>query len=936
MRQINISISLIIVFHFFFTFSVNAQMDCGCDHYINQSGIYRPASEGTGRFYLDVKPGQTICVAAGNYTELRFINFQGTSLAPIEVKNCGGVVNISNNLTTGGIIFEKSRYFILTGTGESNIPYGFKISQTGDGASGVIVANKSSDCEIEGVEVTGARFAGMMLKTDPDCDSTSWRSHFTMYNVNIHHNYIHDVDGEGIYAGNSFYTTGVTRTCPGVAKQVFPHQIMGLSIHDNLIRYTGAEGIQFGCSPDAEVFDNTVEYAGSDPFAAYQDNGIQCGEGSGGNIFNNIVKNTKGSAIVAVGHAGNVLIANNLLLNSGASAIYANNDASTVVGSYFRVINNTIVKTGTYPISLANEVNDNVVANNAIISTGYSQYIFFNENAFANIKNNYMTPSVVASLGFVDTMNYKITSASPLFNAGFDVSAWGVTKDADGGTRPMGSAYDIGYLEAVTCTGTNDKIAPLVKNCPRPIRAYTAGNSIPISWVPPVVTDECSSVTTYVNYAPGSLFSIGNKTVKYLFKDSKNNTSKCEFTVKVTKAALCRNDTIPPVLTGCRTKDTIIYTFSSSLPVSWTEPNATDNCLTPTLTCNYINGQSFTQGLYTVRYTAMDPALNKATCAFNLRIVSMADCVYDTVKPQLHNCPKDTTVNTLNYTTVIGWNEPTPYDNCGATIIYQNYKPNSTFSLGVKTVVYIAADRRGNRDTCRFKLIIKYVTPVCDTDRIAPVWSNCPSNITASTGTKFALVTWTPPTATDNCVAPTTSTNYLPNTYFAVGTTRQIVYKAWDRKNNISTCSFQVTVNRLQVNKQSASGTTTTNTSALTAAYTNPETVVINKEEEQNSTASQFADIELGTLPLKTLSEIVCFPNPTKTDINISFNSLSDMSIELVLLNVEGKILRQTEHELVKGMNQIKHDVAGLPQGVYMYIMKMPDGNSENLRFIKY
>ena len=66
---------------------------------------------------------------------------------------------------------------------------------------------------------------------------------------------------------------------------------------------------------------------------------------------------------------------------------------------------------------------------------------------------------------------------------------------------------------------------------------------------------------------------------------------------------------------------------------------------------------------------------------------------------------------------------------------------------------------------------------------------------TASTsnGGATAIVTWTPPTATDNSGTQTLTTNYNSGAEFNIGTTT-VNYESTDPSGNTAVCSFDVTV----------------------------------------------------------------------------------------------------------------------------------------------
>ena len=76
-----------------------------------------------------------------------------------------------------------------------------------------------------------------------------------------------------------------------------------------------------------------------------------------------------------------------------------------------------------------------------------------------------------------------------------------------------------------------------------------------------------------------------------------------------------------------------------------------------------------------------------------------------------------------------------------------------------------------------------------------PVIAGCPSDIsvTADASGCTSVVTWTAPTATDNCVTPTLVSSHASGSSFSVGTTT-VTYTATDGAGNSSTCEFDVTV----------------------------------------------------------------------------------------------------------------------------------------------
>ena len=427
----------------------HAQSSCGCDHIISQSGIYTQ-STAAGTFNRNILPGQTVCIMAGNYNLLRFKNFIGSATQPILFKNCGGLVTIGHGLYYAALDFQNCRYFRVTGSGDPSVTYGFRVDSCGT-ASAMSVGALSSDSEIDHIEIAKAGFAGIMVKTDPGCDPATWRENFTMYNVNIHDNYVHDVGGEGFYVGNSFFSTGMTFTCSSVSTTAFPHNIMNLKIHHNIVRRSDAECLQYACAPDAQVHDNDLETCGVSPFASFQNNGLQCGGGAGGDCYNNRIVNIPASGLAVIGPLGNNRFYNNLLVNCGGDGIFCDDRAGSLPNTYCDFINNTIINSGRDAIRLYNEINTIVLANNVIVGTGSSvstgTCITFQQGATATQLNNYCSRTMPVTGLFSDTETYRLAVGSPLINAGSDVSAYGINFDIAGTTRPLDGHFDIGAYE---------------------------------------------------------------------------------------------------------------------------------------------------------------------------------------------------------------------------------------------------------------------------------------------------------------------------------------------------------------------------------------------------------------------------------------------------------------------------------------------------------
>lgn len=155
--------------------------------------------------------------------------------------------------------------------------------------------------------------------------------------------------------------------------------------------------------------------------------------------------------------------------------------------------------------------------------------------------------------------------------------------------------------------------------------------------------------------------------------------------------------------------------------------------------------------------------------------------------PDIDNCPPNRTVNlpASACTAVVTWNPPRADDDCSVISFESSYKSGDQFPVGNTQVVYTAKDKAGNTSTCKFMVTV--------VDNTRPEITNCPPSINVSTTSSCAtVVTWTPPTAKDNCSFTLTST-HDPGASFPVGTTK-VTYTAKDARGNTATCTFDIHV----------------------------------------------------------------------------------------------------------------------------------------------
>lgn len=423
--------------------------NCNCNYVIKSS---QTSVDGIKE---KISPGDIVCIEAGVRDRLILTNFVGQPNKPIIIKNCGGKVIIGGPKVNNAILINKSKYFRLTGSGESSIKYGIHITQTAPGTQGIGAVGFCTNFEIDHIEIEKAGFAGIMAKTDPICSSNNAeRPQFTMNNVSIHNNYIHDVGGEALYVGNSFFG-GTTVYC---GYKQYPHEVRGLRVYNNRLENAGYEAIQVGSAvADCEIYNNTIKNFGTKNVST-QNSGIQMGMGSTGKVYGNLIQKGTGMGITIQG-IGNNLIYNNIILETKLEAINVNTRptplATDIVPNKFLggvyIINNTI---GNVNLAIKENINQapgNVFYNNLIFNAS-SKWSQFRTDTDWDISNNIINPNV-AEIKFenLNAGNYNLLAGSLAIDKGKNVSSYGIKFDFSNKARPI-NIYDVGAFEYATTT----------------------------------------------------------------------------------------------------------------------------------------------------------------------------------------------------------------------------------------------------------------------------------------------------------------------------------------------------------------------------------------------------------------------------------------------------------------------------------------------------
>ena len=188
-----------------------------------------------------------------------------------------------------------------------------------------------------------------------------------------------------------------------------------------------------------------------------------------------------------------------------------------------------------------------------------------------------------------------------------------------------------------------------------------------------------------------------------------------------------------------------------------------------------------TNGVHT--FTVYDDLGCSSTCSSTITVT-------DALPPVIFNCPANITMNNTPglCNKIVSWIDPTASDNCSVASFTSNIANGSDFYVGTTTVTYTAIDPSGNQSVCTFNVT------VLDVDD--PIISNCPANISVGStlGLCGANVSFSAPTAIDNCSIASVTPSIASGSLFNIGTTT-VTYTATDASGNVATCSFDVTVN---------------------------------------------------------------------------------------------------------------------------------------------
>lgn len=391
--------------------------------------VPRAMSHVVSSTFKGIGPGDRLLISAGNRGPLTIQSLRGEPGNPIVIVNSGGRVNIDATWT--GITLNNCKHIKLTGSGVEGITYGFLIS---DGNNlGVRAGDKTDEVEIEYVEITKVKI-GITAHTFKDINGDPVGREWTQYNTTIHHCYIHDLEGEGMYIGSSSYLEGI-----------YP-LLKGVYIHNNILKNVGFDGIQI-CSAieNVEVHHNVITNVGmskegNPPRGANGQDGIFIGGGAVGSCYNNRIVNSWQDGIIAIG-LGQYDFYNNVIINTGLGQ-FGGHGIAIVKGNNFTIRNNTIIKAKNYGIYI--NVTRGTIFDNIISDSGIAA-ITATRLPAENIHTN--ETGSVAKQQFSNAVagDYTLTESSPARDTGSPIGY--APFDYVDVPRPQGKDTDKGAFE---------------------------------------------------------------------------------------------------------------------------------------------------------------------------------------------------------------------------------------------------------------------------------------------------------------------------------------------------------------------------------------------------------------------------------------------------------------------------------------------------------
>ncbi len=366
--------------------------------------------------------------------------------------------------------------------------------------------------------------------------------------------------------------------------------------------------------------------------------------------------------------------------------------------------------------------------------------------------------------------------------------ASGLSLDCDSNAVPDECQLTTGFSRDCNSNGIPDECEPgdavdvtppvFVTTVDNIVRDTEPGScSAAVSWIAAVAEDDCSPPPIVSgSHINGGTYPLGVTTVTLTATDEHGNSSSSSFTITIL-------DHESPSISGAPLDFTLTNDVGvCGAVVSWTEPNSSDNCNVASFESDIQSGASLSTGMHTITYTAMDDASNMTSASFTVTIL-------DDENPQFLNPPAPISVtNDLDHCgAVVTWDPVQVSDNCEIISSTSSHGSGEMFPKGDTVVTMTILDSSSNQSTHSFTVSV--------TDTQSPTLAGMSPNIsiTADPGMCGAIVTWEPPSTSDNCPGEMLSSTSNPGDFFEEGS-HTVTYTVMDTSGLTLSSSFAITV----------------------------------------------------------------------------------------------------------------------------------------------
>jgi hypothetical protein len=251
------------------------------------------------------------------------------------------------------------------------------------------------------------------------------------------------------------------------------------------------------------------------------------------------------------------------------------------------------------------------------------------------------------------------------------------------------------------------------------------------------------------------------------------------------RAQACMPDVTPPTITCPVNLSVSNDSGQCSAVLDIGMPVTSDACSAVTVSISRSDGLALSDpypvGNTIVTWTAVDASFNTNTCT---QTIAVADAEIPMI-----TCPPEVLTNAAmgECSVTVSFDPPTASDNCTNTPGICTPASGSSFAAGTNTVTCRVTDAAGHTNTCTFLVIVL--------GDATPPGMVCPVSVvtSAAPGQCSNTVSFTPPTATDNCTNVSVACTPPSGSTFAVGT-NMVSCVATDPSGNSASCSFDVTV----------------------------------------------------------------------------------------------------------------------------------------------